>query len=95
LTQHVPLGFCFWLLLLLLQAPGLSAWDDPQLHRMLRRSAKWQVLQNRLCRQELACELCTHFHARASRRGYAACKLLLECSSAGAAALRSASNEPA
>jgi hypothetical protein len=61
-THHVAvrsfLLVSLTLLLLALQAPGLSAWDDPKLHRMLHRSAKWQALQNRLCRQELAGELC-------------------------------------
>jgi hypothetical protein len=44
------------LLLLLLQARGLSAWDNPKLHRLMRESAEWQALQAKLCKQELAGE---------------------------------------
>jgi hypothetical protein len=55
-AARAAFNFCRWLLLLLLQVPGMSAWDDPDLQQLLQSSKPWHMLQAKLCRQELAGE---------------------------------------
>jgi hypothetical protein len=55
-AARAAFNFCRWLLLLLLQAPGMRAWDDPELQQLLQCSKPWHMLQAKLYRQELAGE---------------------------------------